>query len=382
MKTKKSIAVVLAFALAFTMCLSSSAFAAESEGYLSLGADLSEAERNTVMDLMGVDDPDNYEVLYVTNADEHKYLDSYVSSDQIGSRALSSVLIKEKSGDDIDVEIHNIGYCTEGMYRNALQTAGVEGADVVVAGPFEISGTAALVGTIKAYEQMSGETVDDEVIEGAVDELTTTGEVGEEIGDKEAAEGIVSQVKEDLADNPDMTDEEIETQTIGESGRRKSKAPCMVLFCAFEQMHYYIELGERYGFKHYIPLVFRKNFSAQVLKANMKIVGNCEYGLVLYKDKLPKFNNEGRMIFNCFEWPRDTSTPKVHPTQKPVPLLEEIIRIFTDEGDVVIDPCAGSGTTLRAAMQIGRRAYGFEIKKDFFKLAQEKILRHYEPKMF
>jgi site-specific DNA-methyltransferase (adenine-specific) len=179
-----------------------------------------------------------------------------------------------------------------------------------------------------------------------------------------------------------VTDEEIETQTIGESGRRKSKAPCMVLFCAFEQMHYYIELGERYGFKHYIPLVFRKNFSAQVLKANMKIVGNCEYGLVLYKDKLPKFNNEGRMIFNCFEWPRDTSTPKVHPTQKPVPLLEEIIRIFTDEGDVVIDPCAGSGTTLRAAMQIGRRAYGFEIKKDFFKLAQEKILRHYEPKMF
>ncbi len=179
-----------------------------------------------------------------------------------------------------------------------------------------------------------------------------------------------------------VTDEEIETQTIGESGRRKSKAPCMVLFCAFEQMHYYIELGERYGFKHYIPLVFRKNFSAQVLKANMKIVGNCEYGLVLYKDKLPKFNNEGRMIFNCFDWPRDTSTPKVHPTQKPVPLLEEIIRIFTDEGDVVIDPCAGSGTTLRAAMQIGRRAYGFEIKKDFFKLAQEKILSHYEPKMF
>ena len=143
-----------------------------------------------------------------------------------------------------------------------------------------------------------------------------------------------------------------------------------------------IELGERYGFKHYIPLVFRKKFSAQVLKANMKIVGNCEYGLVLYKDKLPKFNNEGRMIFNCFEWPQDNMTPKVHPTQKPVPLLEELIRIFTDENDVVIDPCAGSGSTLRAAMQTGRRAYGFEIKKDFFKLAQEKILSIYQPKIF
>ena len=141
-------------------------------------------------------------------------------------------------------------------------------------------------------------------------------------------------------------------------------------------------VGERYGFKHYIPLVFRKKFSAQVLKANMKIVGNCEYGLVLYKDKLPKFNNEGRMIFNCFEWPQDNMTPKVHPTQKPVPLLEELIRIFTDENDVVIDPCAGSGSTLRAAAQIGRRAYGFEIKKDFYKLAKEKVLTHLQPRMF
>ena len=153
-------------------------------------------------------------------------------------------------------------------------------------------------------------------------------------------------------------------------------------FCAFEQLHYYIDLGQRYGFMHYIPLVFRKNFSAQVLKANMKIVGNCEYGLVLYKDKLPKFNNDGRMIFNCFDWVRDTLTPKVHPTQKPVPLLEELIRIFTDEGDVVIDPCAGSGSTLRAAAQIGRRAYGFEIKKDFYKLATEKVLTHLQPKLF
>lgn len=177
-----------------------------------------------------------------------------------------------------------------------------------------------------------------------------------------------------------VTDEEAET--IGESGRKKSKAPCMVLFCAFEQLHYYIELGQRYGFMHYIPLVFRKNYSAQVLKANMKIVGNCEYGLVLYKDKLPKFNNEGRMIFNCFEWPCEVGAPKVHPTQKPIALLEELIRIFTDENDVVIDPCAGSGSTLRAAAQINRRAYGFEIKKDFFKLAKEKVLTHIQPRLF
>lgn len=133
---------------------------------------------------------------------------------------------------------------------------------------------------------------------------------------------------------------------------------------------------------HYIPLVFRKDYSAQVLKANMKIVGNCEYGLVLYKDKLPKFNNDGRMIFNCLDWPRDNTVPKVHPTQKPIPLLETLIRIFTDENDVVIDPCAGSGTTLRAAANLLRKAYGFEIKKDFCKVAREKILSRTELNLF
>jgi site-specific DNA-methyltransferase (adenine-specific) len=111
-------------------------------------------------------------------------------------------------------------------------------------------------------------------------------------------------------------------------------------------------------------------------------VGNCEYGLVLYKDKLPKFNNDGQMIFNCFDWVRDNVTPKVHPTQKPVPLLERLIEIFTDEGDVVIDPCAGSGTTLLAAMNKMRRAYGFEIKKDFYKEAIDKVLKVYQPKLF
>lgn len=109
----------------------------------------------------------------------------------------------------------------------------------------------------------------------------------------------------------------------------------------------------------------------------MRIVGNCEYGVLLYRDKLPKFNNDavgGGMVFNCMDWVRDTKTPKIHPTQKPVPLLEYLIRIFTDPGDVVIDPCAGSGTTLFAAMKLGRRAFGFEIKKEFFKAANEKVL--------
>lgn len=160
-------------------------------------------------------------------------------------------------------------------------------------------------------------------------------------------------------------------------------APCMVLFCPFEQIFDYIKLGERYRLKHYIPLVFRKNFSAQVLKANMKIVGNCEYGLVLYRDKLPKFRNDGKMIFNCFDWARDDATiPKIHPTQKPVILLEHLIRIFTDPGDVVIDPVAGSGTTLKAAANTGRRGFGFEIKKNFFKDANERMLSNFQPELW
>lgn len=164
--------------------------------------------------------------------------------------------------------------------------------------------------------------------------------------------------------------------------RGKQTAPCMVLFCAFEQLHYYIELGRRYGFMHYIPLVFRKKFSAQVLKANMKIVGNCEYGLVLYKDKLPKFNNDGAMVFNCFEWATDNETPKIHPTQKPKQLMKRLIEIFTDVGDVVIDPTVGSGVSLLAAAELGREAYGFEIKKEFYQKAKERVLRRIQPDIF
>jgi site-specific DNA-methyltransferase (adenine-specific) len=139
----------------------------------------------------------------------------------------------------------------------------------------------------------------------------------------------------------------------------------MIIFCAFDQQMYLIELAKRYGLNNYINLVFRKNFSAQVLKANMKVVGNCEYGLIFYRDKLPKFRNNGKMIFNCMDWPRDNESEKIHPTQKPVELLKTLISIFTDEGDVVIDPCAGSGSTLIAAERLNRKAFGFEIKKDF-----------------
>jgi site-specific DNA-methyltransferase (adenine-specific) len=164
--------------------------------------------------------------------------------------------------------------------------------------------------------------------------------------------------------------------------KEAGKSPCMIVFCEFEQQFELIQKAPKYGLNKYINLVFRKNFSAQVLKANMKVVGNCEYAVLLYRDKLPKFNNFGKMIFNCFDWQKDTVNEKIHPTQKPVKTLENLIQIFTDKGDVVIDPCAGSGSTLRAAIQCDRQAYGFEIKKEFFKAANDKMLRNIQRKLF
>lgn len=167
--------------------------------------------------------------------------------------------------------------------------------------------------------------------------------------------------------------------------KERGKAPCMIVFCAFEQMMPLIEVAKTYGYMHYIPLIFCKNYSAQVLKANMKIVGATEYALVLYRDKLPKFNNtgvdgKGHMIFNWFPWNRDSAKdyPKIHPTQKPVGVLKRLIEIFTDPGDVVIDPCAGSGSILRAARELGRNSFGFETNTKYWREAVGKMLAEEE----
>lgn len=164
--------------------------------------------------------------------------------------------------------------------------------------------------------------------------------------------------------------------------KERNQAGCMIVFCEFEQQFGLIELGKRYGFPNYINLVFRKNYSAQVLKANMRVVGNCEYGVLLYRDKLPKFRNGGKMVFNCMDYPRDTQTPKIHPTQKSVPLLKRLISLFTDVGDVVIDPVAGSGTTLLAAHQLGRRAYGFEVKREFVNAFNDRLASNVQTTIF
>jgi site-specific DNA-methyltransferase (adenine-specific) len=158
--------------------------------------------------------------------------------------------------------------------------------------------------------------------------------------------------------------------------KEKGQAPAMIVFCSFQQIPLIESYGKKHGFNKSYPLFFIKNYSAQVLKANMKIVGATENAIVLYRDKLPKFNNNKKMIFNWFEWQRDDVKiyPKIHPTQKPVNVLKRLIEIFTDEGDTVIDPCAGSGTTLRACAELNRNCYGFEVDKRFYKEAVEKMI--------
>lgn len=172
--------------------------------------------------------------------------------------------------------------------------------------------------------------------------------------------------------------------------KEKGKAPAMIVFCAFDQIPLVEHYGKKHGFNNSYPIFFIKNYSAQVLKANMKIVGATEHAVVLYRDKLPKFNNgrqidqetgkpirgTGKMIFNWFNWEKDgKEIPNIHPTQKPVKLLKRLIEIFTDVGDVVIDPVAGSGTTLRAACELNRPSYGFEIVKNFYNRAIDEILK-------
>ena len=189
--------------------------------YLALGADLSDDQKNTVLSLMGIDPANlaNYNVTYVTNAQEHQYLDSYVDSSKIGSKSWSSVVIvKRKKGNGLNISTNNITYCTVGMYKNALTTAGITDADIIVAGPKPISGTAALVGIFEAYEAMTGEAVQDNVVDAALNELVVTGELEASIQgltDQEVEE-FIAYIKSLIAEKG-LTDEKSINEAIDEA---------------------------------------------------------------------------------------------------------------------------------------------------------------------
>ena len=167
---KQSIRLALVSALALVLCLVPGKYTfADSvsvKPFLAFGADLSTKEKAQVMKQFGITNEElaDYQTITVTNKEEHQYLDEYLASKVIGTRALSSVMIEEAdAGSGIEVETHNISFCSKEMYTNALVTAGISDAKVTVAGPFPISGTAALVGAMKAYGEMTGEGVANDI---------------------------------------------------------------------------------------------------------------------------------------------------------------------------------------------------------------------------
>ena len=215
-------AAALALAAVMTFSWGPSKFvkadSVDSDQYLALGADLSSKEKQTVLELLGVSDTSSYTLITVTNKEEHEYLGDYLSSKVIGSRALSSVTVKKTNGGRcVNVTTENITYCTEGMYKNALVTAGIKDAEVKVAGPFKISGTAALVGVMKSYEEMTGKKIPEKSKDAATDELITTGEISESMG-KEDAEKLIADVKQKVAEDNLKTPAEI-GEAINESAK-------------------------------------------------------------------------------------------------------------------------------------------------------------------
>ncbi|MEE1100182.1 MAG: DUF1002 domain-containing protein [Agathobacter sp.] len=191
--------------------------------YLALGANLSDDQKKTVLSLMGIDPAslDKYDVMYVSNDEEHKYLGEYIPSSEIGTRSLSSVVItKADKGAGLSISTYNIDYCTVGMYKNALTTAGISDANIIVAGPTSISGTAALVGIFKAYEQMSGDKIDEQIVDAAMDELVTTGELNQSIdADPETIEAMIADLKEQIA-NGALDNEENIREAIKEAAKK------------------------------------------------------------------------------------------------------------------------------------------------------------------
>lgn len=209
---KKIIRVILASMLLSLFC-GMTALAAPPEGAIvALGEDLSPEQRTTVLNLMGLTEADlaSCTVITITNEQEHQYLDAYVDPAVIGTRALSSVMVTPaESGHGVMVSTKNINYCTTGMYRNALLTAGVQDADILVVGPTELSGTAALIGAIKAYEEMSGENISDATLDTAMNELVATGEIATKSASSEQVEELIAYIKGKLAAGELDNEEEI-----------------------------------------------------------------------------------------------------------------------------------------------------------------------------
>lgn len=208
---KRIVLVIMSLLFVMRFGITASAESAK-DTVVALGADLTAQQRATVLELMELTEEDlaDCTVITITNEMEHQYLDTYIEPSVIGTKSLSSVVLrKAEEGNGVLVTTKNINYCTTGMYRNALLTAGLEDTDVLVVGPSKISGTAALIGAVKAYEQISGETVSDKVLDTAMDEMITTGEIADGENSEEIEE-LIAFIKAKLAAGELTTDQDIQ----------------------------------------------------------------------------------------------------------------------------------------------------------------------------
>ena len=214
---KKLIAAFLCAAMLIGVAGTALAYE-EGDARVTIGADLTAEQVDQIYDDFGIA-PGDVKQIIVTNANEREYLEGIAPDKKIGKVALSCVYITILAeGEGLDIETKNINWCTSEMYTNALMTAGITDAKVMVSAPFPVSGTAALTGVYRAYEDITGQTLSELAKSVGVEELITTGDLAEYIGSTEAAQ-IVNELKKILDQTQTMTDDEVraEIKKIAES---------------------------------------------------------------------------------------------------------------------------------------------------------------------
>ena len=208
---KKFIAGMLAVAVSFSLFLPAALAVDSGEERVTMGADLTDRQREAVYQDFGIEEGAVKE-LTVTNDEERSYLEGLVPDGKIGSVALSCIYIKTlDEGSGLSIELHNINYCTEDMYINALTTAGISDASVIVSAPFPVSGTGALTGAYKAYEDITGKSLSNLAKAAGAEELVVTGELAEYIGSEDATQ-MINELKSMLDKTQNMTDDEVRVE--------------------------------------------------------------------------------------------------------------------------------------------------------------------------
>ncbi|MHC0037072.1 DUF1002 domain-containing protein [Pseudoneobacillus sp. C159] len=234
---KMKILTLFVSSLFFVIPTVAMADAAEGDVIITLGENLTEGQKQQVLNKLSP--PENAEIISVSNKEERKYLGNLIPKAQLGTRAISSSSITyTKKGSGLNVETENINWVTDEMYLNSLITAGVKDANIKVVAPFEVSGTAALTGLIKAYEISSNEVIPDEIKQIANQEMVETAKLGDSIGPENAA-ALIAKIKEQVAKNTPETDAELRDiilQAAKELGIELTEAQIQSLIELFNKM--------------------------------------------------------------------------------------------------------------------------------------------------